>query len=92
MKDGFARDDLKRYAASKRGEFEKVLGEIVEIPTVSVEPDRKGEVHRGAAGQLRRFNSRSKRTAIWGAARPTTRGPRSRPSSARAMPGSGTCR
>jgi len=57
MKDGFSRDALKRYAASERGEFEKVLGEIVEIPTVSVEPDRKAEVHRGAEYAVRLLES-----------------------------------
>src|ERR1700687_252006 len=48
MGNGFSKDALKRYAAEKRPEFEKVLSEIVDIPTVSVEPDRKGEVRRGA--------------------------------------------
>jgi acetylornithine deacetylase/succinyl-diaminopimelate desuccinylase-like protein len=43
-----SKDVLKQYAAEKRPEFEKILSEIVEIPTVSVEPDRKGEVRRGA--------------------------------------------
>jgi acetylornithine deacetylase/succinyl-diaminopimelate desuccinylase-like protein len=57
MKDGFSREDLKSYAASERGEFEKVLGEIVEIPTVSVEPDRKAEVHRGAEYAVRLLES-----------------------------------
>ena len=57
MKDGFSRDALKHYAASERGAFEKVLGEIVEIPTVSVEPDRKAEVHRGAEYAVRLLES-----------------------------------
>jgi acetylornithine deacetylase/succinyl-diaminopimelate desuccinylase-like protein len=48
MADGSSKDVLKQYAAEKRPEFEKILSEIVEIPTVSVEPDRKGEVRRGA--------------------------------------------
>ncbi|HEY6929916.1 MAG TPA: M20/M25/M40 family metallo-hydrolase [Thermoanaerobaculia bacterium] len=48
MTVGFSRGQLKEYAAAKRGEFEKALGTLVEIPTVSVEPDRRGEVHRGA--------------------------------------------
>jgi acetylornithine deacetylase/succinyl-diaminopimelate desuccinylase-like protein len=48
MGNGFSKDALKRYAAEKRPEFEKTLAEIVNIPTVSVEPDRKGEVRRGA--------------------------------------------
>lgn len=48
MANGSSKDALKQYAAQKRPEFEKILSEIVEIPTVSVEPDRKGEVRRGA--------------------------------------------
>jgi acetylornithine deacetylase/succinyl-diaminopimelate desuccinylase-like protein len=48
MSNGFSKDALKQYAAEKRPEFEKILAEIVDIPTVSVEPDRKGEVRRGA--------------------------------------------
>jgi acetylornithine deacetylase/succinyl-diaminopimelate desuccinylase-like protein len=48
MANGSSKDVLKQYAAEKRPEFEKILSEIVEIPTVSVEPDRKGEVRRGA--------------------------------------------
>ena len=57
MKDGFSREKLKQYAAGARGEFEKVLSEIVEIPTVSVEPDRKAEVHRGAEYGVRLLES-----------------------------------
>ena len=48
MASGSSKDALKQYAAEKRPEFEKILSEIVDIPTVSVEPDRKGEVRRGA--------------------------------------------
>ena len=48
MTVGFSREQLKEYAAAKRGEFEKALGTLIEIPTVSVEPERKGDVHRGA--------------------------------------------
>ena len=46
--NGFSKKELRDYAASQRGRFESVLQELVNIPTVSVEPDRKGEVHRGA--------------------------------------------
>ncbi|HYV86607.1 MAG TPA: M20/M25/M40 family metallo-hydrolase [Patescibacteria group bacterium] len=54
----FTRESLRKYAASERQAFESALGELVEIPTVSVEPQRKGEVARGAeyaAGLIRRF-------------------------------------
>ncbi len=57
MNNGFSRQDLKQYAAARRGEFEKILSEIVEIPTVSVEPDRKSEVHRGAQYAVRLIES-----------------------------------
>ncbi|HEV8231688.1 MAG TPA: M20/M25/M40 family metallo-hydrolase, partial [Thermoanaerobaculia bacterium] len=48
MTNGFAKEDLRKYAAGQRGEYEKVLEQIVEIPTVSVEPERKADVRRGA--------------------------------------------
>jgi acetylornithine deacetylase/succinyl-diaminopimelate desuccinylase-like protein len=48
MGQEFSKEALTLYAAEKRPEFEKVLSEIVEIPSVSVEPDRKGEVRRAA--------------------------------------------
>jgi len=48
MSAEFKKEELRRYAAGARGEYEKVLEEIVEIPTVSVEPERKPDVRRGA--------------------------------------------
>ncbi len=48
MTTGFKKEDLREYAAGKRSEYEEVLERIVEIPTVSVEPDRKADVRRGA--------------------------------------------
>ncbi|HSB36874.1 MAG TPA: M20/M25/M40 family metallo-hydrolase [Thermoanaerobaculia bacterium] len=45
---GFNRQELLSYARGRRTEFEDVLKKIVEIPSVSVEPERKGEVHRAA--------------------------------------------
>jgi acetylornithine deacetylase/succinyl-diaminopimelate desuccinylase-like protein len=48
MRDVFSKESLQKYAADKRAEFEQILEKIVEIPTVSVEPDRKPEVKRGA--------------------------------------------
>jgi len=47
-KEVMSREALQDYAAARRAEFEQVLEKIVEIPTVSVEPDRKPEVRRGA--------------------------------------------
>ena len=48
MANAFSREDLKKYATGNRGRYEEVLERIVEIPTVSVEPERKADVHRGA--------------------------------------------
>jgi len=56
--NAFTREALQKYADAERPAFETALRELVEIPTVSVEPQRKGEVARGAdyaAGLIRRF-------------------------------------
>ena len=45
---GFTREELQSYARGKRAEFEGVLEKIVEIPSVSVDPARKGDVRRAA--------------------------------------------
>jgi acetylornithine deacetylase/succinyl-diaminopimelate desuccinylase-like protein len=45
---GFSREELKSYARDHRAEFENVLEKIVEIPSVSVDPEHKGDVHRAA--------------------------------------------
>ena len=46
--NGFSRQSLLDYAASQRGEFEKTLRELVEIPTISVDPSHKDDCTRGA--------------------------------------------
>jgi acetylornithine deacetylase/succinyl-diaminopimelate desuccinylase-like protein len=48
MLAAFQKEDLREYAAGRRGKYEEALEKIVEIPTVSVEPERKADVHRGA--------------------------------------------
>lgn len=48
MAADFKKEDLRKYAAGMRGEYEKALERIVEIPTISVEPERKPDVRRGA--------------------------------------------
>ncbi len=45
---GFNREELRKYARDKRKEYEGILEKIVEIPSVSVEPARKADVHRAA--------------------------------------------
>jgi acetylornithine deacetylase/succinyl-diaminopimelate desuccinylase-like protein len=57
MKDGFSRESLKQYAAQSREEFEKTLGELVEIPSVSGQPERKADVRRGAEYALELLKS-----------------------------------
>ncbi|MBI4468255.1 MAG: M20/M25/M40 family metallo-hydrolase [Acidobacteria bacterium] len=39
---------LDRYISSVRNEFEDLLGQMVEVPTISMEPDRKPDIERGA--------------------------------------------
>ena len=62
MADVFSRESLQQYAAEKRAEFEQALEKIVEIPSVSVEPDRKAEVRRAAdyaVGMLESFGAKA---------------------------------
>jgi acetylornithine deacetylase/succinyl-diaminopimelate desuccinylase-like protein len=52
------RDALFAYARDRRAEYEGLLAELVEIPTVSADPARKPDIERGAeraAATLRRF-------------------------------------
>ncbi|HVE65450.1 MAG TPA: M20/M25/M40 family metallo-hydrolase [Thermoanaerobaculia bacterium] len=48
MENGFSKRSLEEFARAQRPEYEGALESMVEIPTVSVEPDRKAEVARGA--------------------------------------------
>jgi acetylornithine deacetylase/succinyl-diaminopimelate desuccinylase-like protein len=48
MPSDFSKESVSRYASASRGAFEKILREIVEIPTVSVEPSHKDDMVRGA--------------------------------------------
>jgi acetylornithine deacetylase/succinyl-diaminopimelate desuccinylase-like protein len=47
-RDDFSREALRKYASAERLHYEEILERIVEIPTVSVEPERKLEMRRGA--------------------------------------------
>lgn len=63
MPTGFTREELKSYARGKRAEYEGVLQKIVEIPSVSVEPERKGDVRRAAeyaVSLLQSFGARAR--------------------------------
>src|SRR5512146_2256153 len=48
MPADFSKEALAGYADDSRGRFETALREIVEIPTVSVEPEHKEDMARGA--------------------------------------------
>ncbi|MFY9554705.1 MAG: M20/M25/M40 family metallo-hydrolase [Blastocatellia bacterium] len=41
-------EGLDSYVQASRGEFESKLGELVEVPTISMEPERKDDCRRGA--------------------------------------------
>ena len=53
---GFNREELRTYARDKRKEYENVLEKIVEIPSVSVDPDAQGR--RAPGGRVRRRSPR----------------------------------
>jgi acetylornithine deacetylase/succinyl-diaminopimelate desuccinylase-like protein len=48
MPTPFSREELRSYARARRAEYESVLKKIVEIPSVSVEPERKADTRRAA--------------------------------------------
>jgi acetylornithine deacetylase/succinyl-diaminopimelate desuccinylase-like protein len=39
---------VDQYVTDNRSKFEEMLGQLVEIPTVSMDPDRKADIQRGA--------------------------------------------
>jgi acetylornithine deacetylase/succinyl-diaminopimelate desuccinylase-like protein len=53
---------LNQYVEANRSRFEDMLGQLVEIPTVSMEPERKQDIRRGAnlaAEYLRSFGAKA---------------------------------
>jgi acetylornithine deacetylase/succinyl-diaminopimelate desuccinylase-like protein len=65
MNDGFSRESLKTYAAQSRGEFEKILGELVEIPSVSGQSQHKADVRRAAEYAVRLLESFGARAKLY---------------------------
>ena len=63
---GFTRDDLQSYAREKRGEFESVLKKIVEIPSVSVDPHHKADVHRAGEYAVQLLESFGGKAQLFG--------------------------
>src|SRR5688572_14711410 len=52
--------NLNKYVEDSRPQFEDMLGQLVEIPTVSMDPGRKDDIRRGAnlaAEYLRSFGA-----------------------------------
>src|SRR5438067_11782780 len=45
-------DNLETYVKESRGRFESWLGRLVEVPTVSMDPQRKDDIRRGASVAL----------------------------------------
>jgi len=63
MSSPFSREELHSYAKEKRPEYESALKEIVEIPSVSVDPERKRDVYRAAeyaVGLLERCGAKAR--------------------------------
>jgi acetylornithine deacetylase/succinyl-diaminopimelate desuccinylase-like protein len=57
------KNELAKWAKSERGRFENTLKEFVEIPSVSADPDRKGDIQRcadAAAQLIRDFGGKAK--------------------------------
>jgi len=65
MAKEFAKEDLKKYAAGSRREYEGALQRMVEIPTVSVEPERKSDVHRGAEYAVSLLESKGAKARLY---------------------------
>ncbi|MEO8189729.1 MAG: M20/M25/M40 family metallo-hydrolase [Acidobacteriota bacterium] len=65
MDNGFSKEALATYAAGQREQFERTLGELVEIPTVSVEPERKPDMRRGAESAVRLLESLGARAKLY---------------------------
>ncbi len=65
MPDQFSKDSVSRYADSSREKFEKALREIVEIPTVSVEPQHKEDMSRGARNAAQLLESMGARARVY---------------------------
>ncbi|HEV8608720.1 MAG TPA: M20/M25/M40 family metallo-hydrolase [Thermoanaerobaculia bacterium] len=65
MAKEFAKEDLKKFAAENRREYEGSLERIVEIPTVSVEPERKQDLRRGAEYAVSLLESKGAKARLY---------------------------
>jgi acetylornithine deacetylase/succinyl-diaminopimelate desuccinylase-like protein len=58
----FTRSGLAQWARKERGRFEELLEELVEVPSISADPDRKRDVEQAAelgAATIRAFGGRA---------------------------------
>lgn len=58
-------EDVRAYAESQRSTFERFLRELVEIPTVSADPARKGDMQRCAETAAELIRSLGGQASIW---------------------------
>jgi acetylornithine deacetylase/succinyl-diaminopimelate desuccinylase-like protein len=65
MPSDFSKEALSSYAKSQRGAFERALREIVEIPTISVDPEHRSDMARGADNVRRLIESLGGRATIY---------------------------
>jgi acetylornithine deacetylase/succinyl-diaminopimelate desuccinylase-like protein len=62
---GFTREELDTYARGMRAEYEEALRRIVEIPSISVDPEHKSDVHRAAEYAVKLLESSGAKAALY---------------------------
>jgi acetylornithine deacetylase/succinyl-diaminopimelate desuccinylase-like protein len=62
--NAFAYEALESFVNQSRDEFESKLAELVEVPTVSMDPEHKGDIRRGAELARQMLESIGARTEI----------------------------
>ena len=65
MSDQFSKNSVSQYADSSRDRFESTLRDIVEIPTVSVEPEHRADMVRGARYAAQLLESMGARARVY---------------------------
>ena len=65
MPDKFSTSAVSQYADASRDRFESVLRDIVEIPTVSVEPEHREDMARGARYAAQLLESMGARARVY---------------------------
>ncbi len=65
MPDQFSKNSVSQYADASRDRFESVLRDIVDIPTVSVEPEHRDDMARGARYAAQLLESMGARARVY---------------------------